>query len=78
VRYFTCTCKGPKHGKLTGCSGTGADFTDGLCAWCIAECGQTGGSISVHRWRASTGPDLVSGGVPPESNKSGGPDVEGG
>lgn len=38
ARYFTCACPGPKHGKLTGCSGTGGDFTGGLCAWCIAEC----------------------------------------
>lgn len=38
ARYFTCRCHGAKHGALTGCSGTGADFTDGLCAYCVAEC----------------------------------------
>lgn len=42
MRYFTCTCAGPKHGKLTGCSGTGADFTGGLCGLCIAECRGSG------------------------------------
>lgn len=38
TRYFTCKCGGPKHGKTTGCSGTGCDATGGLCAWCVAEC----------------------------------------
>lgn len=33
--FFTCRCKG-QHGK-TGCSGTGATTTYGLCAYCIAN-----------------------------------------
>jgi hypothetical protein len=37
-RFFTCKCMDAKHGSATGCSGTGAEFTSGLCAFCVAEC----------------------------------------
>lgn len=40
MKYFTCTCKGSKHGK-TGCSGaslTGALLENGLCVWCVDNC----------------------------------------
>jgi hypothetical protein len=38
ARYFSCKCTGTKHGELTGCSGTGAEVTSGLCAFCVAGC----------------------------------------
>jgi hypothetical protein len=47
VKHFSCKCTGPKHGKLTGCSGTGADVTGGLCGWCIAECATRAGEETV-------------------------------
>lgn len=37
-RHFTCRCTSGKHGKLTGCSGSGATVAGGLCAWCVSEC----------------------------------------
>jgi hypothetical protein len=38
AQHFTCRCNGPKHGRLSGCSGTGVETTGGLCAFCVAEC----------------------------------------
>ena len=37
MRYFTCPCSRPTHGKLTGCSGA-AVAGGGVCSYCETRC----------------------------------------